>query len=397
MKIGFICKYPPTKGGESAKTYWLTRALAEMGYLIRIITNAYEVEKEHRLKVCSEDIDFYLKIPNLEIRATPPNELPYYIPQGNPYEAKLASITLSLIETEGLDLIDSWYLVPNAIAAFLALSLVNNRIPWVIRHAGSDLTKLLSHYLLNPLLKKILLKADRIITYRSTLVAGLLEKQGVPKNKMWFNDKVSVNTRFFSPEGPTTEDLPKDKPVIMSIGKIAAVKGTYDLLRSFVPFKNAAYLVFITAGPKLNLLRKEVSLLGLEGAVKIFSPVSPWKIPSYLRGADIFVHAERDFPIATHRPISVREAMACGKCLLLSEEIFAKYNFLKRGENVLTMNPLNHRQFSSQLKFILDNPNLVSKIGDRAHETSMTIEDFPGYVDTTMELYESMIKNQLNS
>ena len=390
MDIGYFCKFPPTAGGEAAKTYYLARGLAERGNIVHIITNAYEVEGEYRERMTLEDYNSFLSVPNLKIHATPQNSVPYYIPQGNPFEIKLANIGLSLIEREGLDVLDSWYLIPNAVAAFMVISMLQTRIPWVIRHAGSDLNRLLPHSLFEHLLRKVLISADKVVTYRST--KDILVNQGVPEEKLWFNDRVSVNTKFFSPEGLIAEELSGNKPIIMSIGKIASVKGTFDLLRSFAPLKDEANLIFVTGGPNLEWFEKEIKILGLESAVKIFPPVPPWRIPSYLRGAHVVVHAERDFPIKVHRPISVRETLACGRCLLVSKEIFAKYHFLKRGENVLTMDPHNHEQFTSQLKFALDNPNSVSEIGRRARETSLEVEDFEGYLDATIELYESMIK-----
>lgn len=390
MNIGFICKYPPTAGGEAAKTYWLTRGLAERGHQVYIVTNAWEVEERYREKMTLDDHDNFLNLPNLRIHATPQNELPGYIPQGNPFEVKLASIVLSLLNKEGLDVLDSWYLVPNAIAAFMVACVTESKPPWAIRHAGSDISRLLPYPLFEPLLKQVLLKADKVITYRSSRDTFL--SYGVPKEKLWFNEKVSVNTDFFSPGGLVANELPEDKPVILSIGKIATVKGTFDLLRSFVPFKEEAYLVFITGGPRLDVFQEEVRVLGLESAVRIFPPVAPWRIPYYLRGATAVVHAERDFPIAIHRPISVREGMACGKCMLLSEEMFEKYYFLKAGENVLTTDPHNHGHFSSQLRYILDNPAAVEEISSRARDTSLEIEDFEGYIDATIELYESMVK-----
>jgi len=389
MNIGFICKYPPTAGGEAAKAFWLTRALAGRGHTVHVITNGNEVEDSYRQRMVLDDYSFF-NLPNLKVHSTPENGLPAYIPMGNPFEIKLASIGLLLAKKEQLELIDSWYLVPNAVAAFMVVSAINRKLPWAIRHAGSDLSRLLPHVLFEPLLRQVLLKADKVVTYRSS--KDFLLGYGVEEERLWLNDKVSVDTEFFSPDGPVAEELPKDKPIILSIGKIAPVKGTFDLLRSFAPFKNEACLVFVTGGPRLDFLEKEIKTLDMEKAVKIFPPVPPWKIPFYLRAATVVVHAERDFPIAIHRPISVREGLACGCCMLLSEEMFGKYHFLKREENVLTVDPHNHDQFSTRLMFILNNQKTVNYIGQRARETSLEIEDFDSYVDATVELYESMIK-----
>jgi glycosyltransferase involved in cell wall biosynthesis len=388
MKIGFICKYPPTAGGEAAKAYWLTRAMAERGHSIHVITNGNEVESTYCDRMTPEDYNYY-NIPNLKVYATPRRGLPGYIPQGNPFEIKLASIGLTVAEEEGLELVDSWYLVPNAVAAFMIVKTLGRKIPWVIRHAGTDLGILLPHPFFEPFLKKILLEADRIITYRPCL--GLFSKYGIPEENFWFNDKVSVDTISFSPKGPIADDLPTDKPIIMSIGKIGPIKGTYDLLESFVPFKNAAHLVFVTGGPGLEFLKIQIERLGLNDAVKIFPPVPPWRMPNYFRAATLVVFAERDFPIPSHYPISVREGLACGSRLLISEELFEKYKFLERGKNTLTVNPHDHEQFSAQIKFALNNPEMIEKMGMRARETALQIENFDDYVNTNIEFYSNII------
>ena len=387
MKIGFICKYPPITGGEASKTYWLTKALAKNGHEIHIITNAQEVENEYREKFKPCDIDNWLKQKNLFIHSTSSEKIPKYIPQSNPFEIKLASITLDVIQKYKLDIIDSWYLVPNAIAGFMVHKIT--KIPWVLRHAGSDLGKLLPHHLFKPLLVQILKSANKIITYKSC--ENFFQPFGIENNKLWFNNSVSVNTECFNPSIKPVKFNSKNKPIIMAIGKIGEFKGTFDLLEAFLPLKDKALLVFITGDSKLDIFRKKIQNLGLEKSVKIIPPVPPWQIPNYIQSATCIVHVERDFPIIQHRPILPREVIACGKCLLLSEEMYKKYFFLKKDENVFVTNPHDHKAFSKQLKIILNESILRETVEKEAYKTSKQIEDFNSYIATTESFYQSLL------
>lgn len=386
MRIGMICKYPPIVGGVSSKGYWLSRALAELGHDVHVITNAHEVEGTYREKISLEDLQF-MKHPNLHIHATSPGDIPAYIPKGNPFEVKLASLAIDVIQQFRLDLLDCWYFLPNGVAGYLAHTITG--IPWVVRHAGSDLGRILPHHLFETLLKNILARASRVVTQKGS--TALMLSLGVSEKRLWFSSKDSVNTLYFSPEGETEKLLPLDKPVILAMGKLGEVKGTFDLLRSFVPVKDKAYLAYVTGGPNIEGFKKEVRLLGIEDSVKMFCPVPPWRVPDIIRGCRVFVHAERDFPIIKHRPIIPREIMACGKSMILSQEMYGRYDFLKTDKNVITVNPHNHQQFTEALEKVVTDEAFSKEIGAAALATSVEIEDFPGYVKSNEELYNSVI------
>jgi len=389
MKIGMICKYPPIVGGVSSKAFWMSKALAELGHEIHIITNAQEVESTYKEIFSLKDIDDNLRRPNLFIHATPQNDVPFYIPKGNPFEVKLANLAVEVIQQFQLEILDCWYFIPNGFAGYLAHSIT--KIPWIIRHAGSDLGRILPHHLFKTILKSIIIRADKIVTQKSS--AKLLLSHGVSKEKLWFNSKVSVNTNYFTPNGKRAANLPRDKPVILSIGKIGNVKGTFDLLRSFAPLKDRAYLVYVTGGPGIEKIQGKIKLLGLKNSVKILPPIPPWQVPDYFRGSRCVVHIERDFPIIFHRPILPREIMACGKCMILSEEMYSKYNFLKDSKNVLVVDPHNHNQLTETLKDIILSDELSNKIGSEALTTSCKIEDFSGYIAENVKLYSSLIQH----
>jgi len=55
MRICAVIKYPPIQGGVSAHGYWLVRSLAMRGHQVFVVTNADEVEPDHRLWIPEAD------------------------------------------------------------------------------------------------------------------------------------------------------------------------------------------------------------------------------------------------------------------------------------------------------------------------------------------------------
>ena len=237
-------------------------------------------------------------------------------------------------------------------------------------------------------MKNILHKATKVVTNKTHEKPTL--ELGINSSKLWFNNLVSVNTNYFKPKGDNAKELPTDRPVILSIGKLAEVKGTYDLLKSFEPLKNEAYLVYITGGPNIKRLLHEIRLMNMEDSVIVLPPIPPWRVPKFFRGSCCVVHAERDFPIVRHTPILPREILACGKCFIVSGEIYQKYNFLRDEINCLVINPHDHGQFTGLLKRAISDSALRETIESEALSTSRSIEKFDEYLNENIYFFENL-------
>jgi glycosyltransferase involved in cell wall biosynthesis len=386
MRLGFICKFPPLTGGVASRTYWLINALAERGHEIHVITNANEIEMKFKESFTADDEAVLKNQKNLFIHSTSSQGIPPIRPTYNPFDIKIANLALKVIDEYTLDVLDSWFLIPNSVAAFMVKHIKN--IPWVIRHGGSDLGEHLVSPHFDLLLKAVLFQADRIISHSSN--KKIFDSIGIPSEKLWLTEYSKVNRKYFNESVSPAPNICRGKPVIMSIGKIMGKKGTYDLLQSFVPLKAAVDLVFITGGPGLDHLNERVHAMGLGDSVRIFPPVPPWRIPSYIRAATCVVHAEREFGIP-HYPIIPKEVIACGKCLLLSEEMGAKYPFLKRDVHMIIVDPHKHDEFSEKLKAVIYNPALRENIEKNAVQVSQKIENYEMYISTVENFYRSLI------
>jgi len=398
LKICFISKYPPIEGGESSKAYWLAKALGERGCEVHVVTNAWEVENDYREQIEADDLNSAYQPKNVFVHNTDPFVESSYIPYSKPYTEKIASLAIDIIREYDLQIIDSWYILPYVISGLLAKTIIGR--PQIMRHAGSDISRLLSSAYLGTLFTSIFEKVEKIITYPSMRESFL--SLGIPEEKLFYNTKVSVDTRAFNPEvNPIDLSLYTDKnidglPVITYIGKIGVTKGIYELAEAASKIKNDFLLLFVSKGKGLDRFKEYVKKLHLQDKTLFINFVPPWKIPSIIKKSTCIVIPERDFPVVQHTPILPREVMAVGKCLILSNELYAKRRSqdIRDEENVLVVDPKNIEQFKGLLEKVIKQPDYAEKIGQKARIVSKKIERFDEYVEDTIYLYREIIEGR---
>lgn len=396
MKICLISKYPPIEGGESAKAYWLAKALGEREHEIHIVTNAWEVESDCRENIESLDLDGNYQPRGVYVHNTDPFIEPAYIPYSKPYTEKIASLAIDIIKEYDLQLIDSWYVLPYVISGFLAKTITGK--PQIMRHAGSDMSRLLSSSYLGTLFASVFEKVDKIVTYPSMRERFL--GLGIPEERLFLNTKVSVDTKAFNPEVKPidlsfyTDRNIKGLPIITYIGKVGITKGIYELAEAAGKIKDDFLLLFVSNGKGLERFKETIRKLGLQDKTLFVNFVPPWRIPSIIKRSTCVVIPERDFPVVQHTPILPREVMAIGKCLILSNELYAKRRTseIQDKKNVLVVNPKNIEQFKEILEKVIKQPNYAEKIGQQAWIISKRIERFDEYVEDTINLYKNILK-----
>ena len=324
MKFCLISKYPPIEGGISSSTYWLAKSLGERGHKIHVVTNAFEVEDNYRELLEFSDRSF--SPPNVTIHSTDPSPIkeanPSHIPFSKMYCEKLASLAIQTIEENDIEIIDSKYLIPYAVSGYLAKSFTH--IPQVIRHGGSDVTRLYDSPFLRGVLRKVIQSADAIVTNNELLSffesldipsGRILKLNGVPVNTIAFNP--SVNPFDLSSYLKNQRGL-KSIPVIGFIGKIThhfESKGIYELLVACKQLENDFLLLFVSNGNKLPQLKQLLREHKLEEKSLILNFFPPWQIPSILKACTCIVALEKETSpiIDCHTPITPAEALATGR------------------------------------------------------------------------------------
>ncbi|GHO59235.1 glycosyltransferase [Ktedonobacter robiniae] len=167
LTICLIGKYFPIQGGVSKDNVWLSYHLAKAGFHVHVVTNAEEVEPQYRSLPWSPPP---LLPPgctgSITVHTTQLQERRHYIPYANPFVSKLASIATEVVRTHRCDLIYSYYLEPYAVAAALVSRWT--RVPYGVRHAGSDVGALLQSPELQTTYQEVVRGADYIVATSST-------------------------------------------------------------------------------------------------------------------------------------------------------------------------------------------------------------------------------------
>ncbi|PYV10109.1 MAG: glycosyl transferase family 1, partial [Acidobacteria bacterium] len=179
----------------------MARGLAERGHQVFVVTNASEVENAFRMQLT--DQDERLLEPRFEasggcvrVVQTPGTTLKYrYIPWANPFVSRLASLACQTVREYGCDAIYSYYFEPYSVAAHLASRWTS--VPYIVKHAGSDLGRLMDLPDLKTAYEEILKAANLVVTDpgHKEYFAGL----GVSANRIFTGLVFSLPTEFFHP------------------------------------------------------------------------------------------------------------------------------------------------------------------------------------------------------
>jgi len=396
MNICFICKYPPIQGGVSMHGYWAARGLAERGHRVFVVTNANEVESTFRIQLSSSDKSpggdyartFSESAGQVQVFSTEPldHRRIYYIPMGNPTVTQLATLATDVIRQEQCRVIFSYYFEPYGVAAYLASRWTNT--PYILKHAGSDLNRLLPTKELKTAYLEVLKGANRVISRGASL--NQLVSLGIPIEKIDSEVAFGVPTDYFRPTD-TSPDMnvllskirtelpdyaaccqPLDEPLpILGIyGKLGEFKGSFDLLNAMSELVRGGFRFYLAAmahGWQEPRFRKMANELGLDPYIRFLPFLPHWRVPSFIQSCSAIAFLERDFPISAHTPTIPSEIVACGKCLVLSEEVARKQYFrtaIRNRKNIIIVtNPKDALSLKSGIRFALEDEERAHNIG----------------------------------
>jgi glycosyltransferase involved in cell wall biosynthesis len=344
MKIMMICKYPPIQGGVSADAFWTAQLFVEMGHEVQVVTNALEVEESYRVEMSAEDsallTGFEVK-DSVVVHSTFQDKKHLHIPQNNPVISKLVGIGLSVVKKFNPDLIWAYYLEPYGVAALLISKITN--VPFSIRHAGSDLGRLMQTEQLQSLYYEVFRNAAAILS--RSIHFDYFESIGVSKSRMFQAVSPRLPSKLFF---PTEFYKNREKFVIGVYGKVGSAKGTVELLRALAILKSREFPCVLKAhwgGRDMNRVLKEVGDLSIEDIVEVKGFIPHWKIPNFIHECDTIVFLENGFGIAFHGPAIPLESLSCGRPVIVTKEIKMKPSFggvLFENKNCLVVpSPIN--------------------------------------------------------
>lgn len=434
MKICLIGKITPIQGGVSRQNFWLAYALAKEGHDVHLVTNANEVEEEYRLiggRVDGEEDSspFQEVRDNLTIHFTDDRKSYAYIPFANPFVSKITSIAVEVIREYECEIILGYYFEPYGISAYFASKITG--VPFGLRHAGSDVGRLMRHPDLNYLYKDMIKSADFI--YCSNSTGRRFLELGVPHDKLSIMRMASYPEHIYTPDRDPLDILthlkqaaPEIKmpicktlmeqlhhsnfnaklPTVGIYGKLGETKGSYDLIAALGKLKKSGVRFnFLALTSSRTESLKELYRKIVEADIQdytVWLPFVPhWDVPRFIKLCDAVCFLERDFSIPIHRPGVAMEIMLCGGCLILSHEIAQKQRFeqeLIDKKTVLLVDPKNIDELASQLQYVFDNVERAQKIGLAGREVLASklpkFETITASINTHIEETMASIKLQ---
>lgn len=335
MKILMITKYPPIQGGVSAQNYWLANSFAELGHEVVVVTNAEEVEEHYRIEMSGSDYELlagFRKSNSIKLFSTKMDKRQKFIPQSNPFLTKLTSLTLDVIASWGPDFIYSHYVEPYGIAALFASKLTN--IPYVIKHAGSDLGNLGKNPQMKTLHENVYRNAMFVLT--SSRHFEYFRSIGIDQEKLKVLGYSPLAPDVFFPS--SLGEL-KGKIKLISYGKTGTSKGTFELIEAMDKIREFAQLEAYWGGIGIDSCVKKLNDVGLiqDETVKVNGFIPHWRIAEKIRNSDVALYLENNFSISIHTPGIPFEVLSCGRPLITTREIADKYPNLITPKNSIVI------------------------------------------------------------
>jgi glycosyltransferase involved in cell wall biosynthesis len=337
MRLCIVSKFPPIQGQVSTVNYWLARGLAA-AHSVLVVTDGSHAEATSRVMMEEPQ-------PPLDETITPPTvwmtggDGAPALSWANPSVTPLAGLAMRAVEEGQADLIFSQYLEPYAVAGHLAASLTG--VPHVITHAGSDIGRLCHQADLRRVYHALAQRSARFVAKNQTAAAFA----GVPLQGVERPLPFMPPPEFFNPARPPldvnacleryadvirgelawrTDRFSDEEPVIGVYGKLLDTKGIFDLTAALGEAAAAgarfSFLIMSRWRKGEPRLREAIHGAGIAERTWWLPLLPNWTVPAFIRRCDIVAFLERGWPHPPHTSLIPKEVLACGTCLLISDE-----------------------------------------------------------------------------
>lgn len=310
-RIVVLSKYPPIEGGIAAKTYWLSRSLAERGHTIHIVTNRINADPEYSIDPYEEE----LQLSNIIIHR-PSVQIPWHIPNDHHVDMELLDCAVSVAKDITADIIDTGYLVPYGLIGYLASRITG--IPFLLRHGGSDINKFLRAGLWDNLFKEAFSNASIVITDRANY-----DTVSKLSNRICVTVPYVPDPRSFQPLRPNQQG----KPILALIGKTNyhwRHKGWHRAVDMMKLLQAEFKLLIVAQGIGFHEFRKYAEEK-IDGDTEWRSFRHPFEMPELLNSIHGMFVLSGDLPFPAFSNL-ILEALYCGKAVITDQpDIFQSY------------------------------------------------------------------------
>ncbi|MHB8413045.1 MAG: glycosyltransferase family 4 protein [Candidatus Acidiferrales bacterium] len=229
--------------------------------------------------------------------------------------------------------------------------------------------------------------ADIVIAPSSGTLA-LMRSLGIPPervmlmpyvvNNEWWDenikrvDRVAVRRNW---------NIPADAPVVLFCAKLQPWKRPQDLLRAFASANvPGSYLVYAGDGAMRNALEAESNRLDISDRTRFLGFVNQSTLPQVYCGSDLLVLPSEYEAFG----LVVNEAMLCGRGVIVSDRVGAKFDLIREGETGFVYPCGDIEALARLLQDTLSDRDALQRYGEAARQR-MTEWSPQAYVDSFIE------------
>ena len=281
------------------------------------------------------------------------------------------SILKEIIKTKPNVIVIGGYIDPTMWLAFAVAKLL--KIPIVYWTEGIKEPWSILGMITRPL-RMLFVKKSNAVVVPGNLSKGYVISLGANAEKVFIAPNAIDNKLFIKTSQKyqsLKEDLKtrlglKGKVVILYVGRLVREKGIEYLLRAYGKLEqehNDIALVLVGSGPlesylkglanSLHLNFKIIRARALEELIKIYSFADIFVLPTLF---DVWGFV-------------INEAMACGLPVIGTRASQAAIEMIRIGENGYIVKEADSQELYTVLKYLICNPNLRKKLGEKAKET----------------------------
>lgn len=296
MNILFIGKYPPIEGGTASTAYWRHKELLKHGINFEIVTCILN-DSDY----CIPKYNYNENVHVLSERVS------WHIPYSQLYAEQLISLALRIAKNKEFDAVEGAYLFPYGFAAFVVAKILDK--PLILRHAGSDLHRIISTGQFDDVVREMTSNAKVIVTYKDCEDTW---KRIDTNARLYFTERYVPNTLFF-------HDDEKGQNAVF-LGKITEKwnRNQFDYFLSGL--KEREYYSAISVYSNDYTVSAFKDYFEKQGfIVKPYSFIAPEEVPSVLKNAKYVLLSEVPSGILEESNL-FPEAVKCGCEVICASE-----------------------------------------------------------------------------
>lgn len=175
--------------------------------------------------------------------------------------------------------------------------------------------------------------------------------------------------------------------VVLIFGRIAKEKNLDFARDVFARMSEETELVFIGDGPYLSDLEKKIHEQGLQSRVHFLGILRGEPLVEAINACDVCLITST----SETQSLTTLQSLACGLPVVAARSVGGPAEYVRHGETGYLIEPTNTEEFTVYLTSLLDNPDVIIRMGRNARESIMHFS--PEHIAAEFEtVYKSCIE-----